>query len=183
MKQPFYYEVIRDEMLSFVSNLPRGTLRHLRSTSKYETSRRKMVQNDAPQEILNRLDALYDEWKKPAPPLPSVEERERLCIELIGLLAPNTTFKDESINWGKDGFRGHITRVYLPDPHRKEGDPLYTERDVEYHIQGHNLDLAHNNKEAKSWTAWVYVNRPGYLNAGRFKSVQGTDYGIQWYNR
>ena len=179
MKQSFYRTMMEDNEISTYidANITRGVL-----PVKYNTIKKRLMFLDCPIRILERLDAVYKDWCKPAPPLPSLEERERTIIELIGLLPEKPpSLDDDRINWEKCGFKGHITRIYLPDHHRDKGSPIVTERDVEYHIQASNIHLAHKNREIKSWTAWVYVNRDGYLNNGRFKSVQGTDFGIQWY--
>ena len=184
MKQSFFSTIMKDEEMSAYINgdyKRSNAIRGNNGRPKYETIKRRLMRLDCPIRILERLDALYEDWNKPAPPYLSVEERERLFVELVATLPPNTTFADERIEWERGGFKGHLTRTYLPNPQRKKDDPLVTERDVEYHFQGSNSHLARNVGECKHWTAWGYVNREGYLASFSHKSVSGTEYGVQWY--
>ena len=159
-----------------------GKSTQLGQRPKYETIKRRLMSLDCPIRILERLDVLYAEWNKPAPPMPSVAERERLFVELVALLPEKPpSLENDTIEWERNGFKGHLTRTYLPDPQRKKDDPIVTERDIEYHFQGSNNHLAKTSKECRHWTAWGYMNKKGYLDAFRHKQVTGTEYGVQWY--
>jgi hypothetical protein len=152
---------------------------------KYDTLVKKLLAVKAPQHIFKLLKTKYDEWLTPAPLLPTKEEQERLILDFIARFPdtpPSTT--DDRQEFTLDGFQYHIRRSYLPNPHRnRDTDPLVTERDVEYWIEGGNHDLCRTNKEVRGWSCWVYMNRPGYMNSGRFPSITGTDVGVQWYRR
>jgi len=154
---------------------------------KYETLVKKLMAVDAPKHIFDLLKAKYEEWLEPAPPLPSQYEREQLILAFLARF-PNTppSLDDDQEEFTLNGFKYHIRRSYLPDPHRDRsivGLPIITERDVEYWIEGGNHDLCRTNKEVRGWSCWVYMNRPGYMNSGRFPSITGTDVGVQWYRR
>ena len=152
---------------------------------RYETLVKRLFLLEAPPRIFDLLNEKYEEWKTPAPTLPSQYEREQLILAFLAMF-PNTppSLNDDRREFTLNGFKYYIRRSYLPDPQRnRDTDPNVTERDVEYWIQGDNHDLCRIRKECHSWSCWVYMNRPGYMNSGRFPSIAGTDVGVQWYKR
>ena len=152
---------------------------------KYQTLVKKLHDVNAPQRIFDLLKAKYEEWMEPAPPLPSQYDREQLILTFLAMF-PNTppSTENEVRRVEVNGFKYYILRTHLTDPYRNRAtEPLVTERDVEYFIQGNNDHLCRTNKERRGWSCWVYMNRPGYLNSGRFASITGTDVGVQWYRR
>jgi hypothetical protein len=73
-------------------------------------------------------------------------------------------------------YKGYIRRIYLS----RGAEP--TKYDVEYRISlSHDAPL---KKDRHSWGAFIYINRPDYLNYKTFKSINDTfkttDYGVEW---
>ena len=180
MKRCFYAVVMDDsEITNYITEgkWHNALLKNTSGFPKYETIKKRLMSFDCPKRIIERLDALYEEWRKPAPPMPSVAEKEQMICEFIAMFQPSTDFKNETFQIERGGFKYHIGRAFLPD----RIHPV-NERDVEYHISGYNYDEAHTKKEYKRWSCWVYINREGYLDAFNYKSIPGTDYGVQWFH-
>lgn len=142
---------------------------------KYETLVKKTLELNPPKHIMELLAQRHAEYMRPPATLPNQLEKEaivRLCMDMFPEALEH--YEHEFI---ENGFRIRIRKTYLPD---RQGNPI-SERDVEYRIQASNLQFCRLNKEVKSWGCWVYINRPGHLDAFRYKSLEGTDYGVQWY--
>jgi hypothetical protein len=71
-------------------------------------------------------------------------------------------------------YIGHIRKIYL-----KRGEEP-TKYDVEYKISLSYKNPSGLKKNSHSWGAYIYINRPDYLNYKTFKSIKDTDYGVEW---
>lgn len=87
-----------------------------------------------------------------------------------------TTFEDEKYQIQVGEYKGYIRRTYLYDI----GSDTLSKYDVEYRISLHYESPCGTKKNSHSWSAFIYINRPDYLNYKTFKSIKGTDYGVQW---
>jgi hypothetical protein len=110
------------------------------------------------------------------PPMkPSKADKEAIIREEMRRFDMNpTTFESEKYEIERDGYKGYIRRIYLRDLH---GNPI-SKVDVEYRISLSN-DFP-TKKHRHSWGAYIYINEPDYLCNGTYKSISGTDYGVQW---
>lgn len=89
---------------------------------------------------------------------------------------PNTPDYDRvSIDLVIDGYTYHASRMFMPDNPRPVCD-----LDVEYQIQVNNHAFITHKRDYRAWSCFVYINRPGYWNYDRFKSIGNTDYGVQF---
>jgi len=71
-------------------------------------------------------------------------------------------------------YKGYIRRIYL------QRGPEPTKYDVEYRISLSYQSPCGLKKNSHSWGAFIYINRPNYLNYQTFKSIKDTDYGVEW---
>ena len=85
-----------------------------------------------------------------------------------------TTFESERFPINVGGYDGYIRRIYL-----NRGSAPTTKYDVEYRISMDHYD-AYSKKNRHTWGAFIYINRPDYLNYKTFKSIKDTDYGVEW---
>jgi len=86
-----------------------------------------------------------------------------------------TTFDSERYDIQVGEYKGHIRRIYLP-----KGSAPASKYDVEYKISLSYESPCRTKKNSHSWGAFIYINRPDYLNYKTFKSINGTDYGVEW---
>lgn len=84
-----------------------------------------------------------------------------------------TTFESERFPVNVGGYSGHIRRIYL-----NRGAEPTTKYDVEYRISMEYYGMS--KKERHTWGAFIYINRPNYLNYNTYKSIKDTDYGVEW---
>ena len=100
-------------------------------------------------------------------------QMEQTIIEQMKLFNQDPeVFESEVHQITVGGYKGYIRKIYL------SRGPELTKYDVEYRIS-----LSHDapfKKNCHSWGAFIYINRPNYLNDNFFKSMKGTDYGVQW---
>lgn len=105
-------------------------------------------------------------------------QMEQTIIEQMKLFNQDpTTFDSERYEIQVGEYKGYIRRIYL-----QRGSTPITKHDVEYRIS-----MSHDDKKSKNrhtWGAFIYINRPDYLNYNFFKSIDDkfktTDYGVQW---
>jgi hypothetical protein len=83
-------------------------------------------------------------------------------------------FESERHNIIVGEYVGFIRRIYLPR------GPEPTKYDVEYRISLSYHSPCGLKKNSHSWGAYIYINRPNYLNYRTFKSIKDTDYGVEW---
>lgn len=84
-------------------------------------------------------------------------------------------FEDELHQITVGEYKGYIRKIYLAN-----GSAPITKYDVEYRISLHYESPCRTKKNSHSWGAFIYINRPFYLNYNTFKSIKGTDYGVEW---
>ena len=105
-------------------------------------------------------------------------QKEAAVLAVLAQLdaLPNTPDYDRvSIEVVMDGYKYHASRMFMPDNPRPVCD-----LDVEYLIQVNNQPFVKTKRDYRAWSCFVYINRPGYWNCDRFKSIGGTDYGVQF---
>ena len=102
----------------------------------------------------------------------SKAQMEHTIVESMKLFDQDpTTFERENHQIHAGGYSGYIRRIYLP-----RGEP--TKYDVEYRISMEYY--GYSKKDRHSWGAFIYINRPNYLNYQTYKSIKDTDYGVEW---
>jgi hypothetical protein len=104
------------------------------------------------------------------------DDKEQTIIEQMKLFNQDpTTFEDEKYQIQVGEYKGYIRKIYLA-----RGSEPITKYDVEYRISLHYESPCGTKKNSHSWSAFIYINRPGYLDYKTFKSIKGTEYGVQW---
>ena len=103
------------------------------------------------------------------------EDKEQTVIEQMKLFNQDpTTFEDEKYQIQVGEYKGYIRRTYL----QKNSRPI-SKYEVEY-----RMELSRDGRTVRardSWGAWIYIQRPDYLNYGNFKPIKDTEYGVHWY--
>ena len=126
-----------------------------------------------PEDILTLLMEQKVKFEAPPPPKMTKEQKEQIIKEEMTRF-DDSVIEDIRIPLERDGYKGYIRKIYLSSTRP------YTERDVEYYITLDNHEECRTLAGQKSWGAFIYINREGYLSNGTYKSLAGTDYGVQW---
>jgi hypothetical protein len=129
-----------------------------------------------PEDILAELQKQKVKFDAPAPKRMEMKQIKEIIVREMERFDKNpTTFEDESYDLEIDGYKGHIRRTFVNKPQEET-----TKMDVEYHIHLNNFEECRTKREMKRWGAFIYINEPDYWNNGRYKSIEGTNYGLQY---
>lgn len=128
-----------------------------------------------PADILAELQRQKVKFEAPAPLRMEKEEKLAIIVREMERFDKNpTTFEDERYDLEINGYKGYIRRTYVSKPQEET-----TKMDVEYHIHLNNYDECSTKRQQRGWGAFIYINEPDYWNNGRYKSIKGTNYGVQ----